>query len=281
MSTLRIGRPALLLRDGARALLMLAVLVAVVYPFVWIIFASLKFNQDLMHFPPTLLAPRYTLRQYAEVFSRIPLARFFVNTVIFAGSVSGISIFFDSMAGYAFARLRFRGRRQLFLIVLMTMFIPFQVIMIPLFVEVYKLGILNTYAGLILPHCTSPFGIYMMRSFFVGLPKDLEEAARIDGLSEFGVYRSIMLPLCKPALITLFIFHFMYNWNDLLYPLMMTSSTDMRTLPAGLAMFIGERVIEYGPTLAGSLLALAPLLAAYAFAQRYFVKSVAMTGLKG
>ena len=255
--------------------------VAVCYPFVWAIFASLKFDQDLMRFPPRLLADRYTINQYVAVFTRIPFARFFVNTIIFAGIVSGISILFDSMAGYAFARLRFIGRRQLFVVVLITMFVPFQVIMIPLFIEVYRLGILNTYAGLILPHCTSPFGIYLMRSFFVGLPKDLEESARIDGLNEFGVYRRIMLPLCMPALITLFIFHFMFNWNDLLYPLMMTSSTTMRTLPSGLAMFIGERVIEYGPTLAASILALLPLAIAYVFAQRYFVRSVAMTGLKG
>lgn len=264
---------------GAAAMIALAAFVC--YPFLWALFASLKYDQDLMSYPPHLFAARYTLRQYVEVFTRIPLARFFVNTVVFAGSVSLISIFLDSMAGYAFARMRFRGRRQLFVVVLISMFIPFQVIMIPLFVEVYKLGILNTYAGLILPHCTSPFGIFLMRSFFVGLPKDLEESARMDGLNEFGVFRQIMLPLCKPALITLFIFHFMYNWNDLLYPLMMTSSTNMRTLPAGLAMFIGERVIEYGPTLAGSLLALLPLVVAYAFAQRYFIHSVAMTGLKG
>jgi multiple sugar transport system permease protein len=269
-------------RPGALlgGLVQILLLVVVLYPFAWLILSSLKFDQDFMHFPPTLFASRYTFQQFGRVFSRVPFARLFLNTVIFAGSVSIISIFFDSMAGYAFGRLRFRGRTVLFIVVLVGMFIPFQIIMIPLFVEVYKLGILNTYLGLILPHCTSPFGIYMMRSFFIGLPKDLEESARIDGVNEFGVYRHIMLPLCAPALITLFIFHFMYNWNDLLYPLMMTSSTQMRTLPAGLAMFIGERVIEYGPSLAGSLLALLPLIVAYIFAQRYFVESIAMTGMK-
>ena len=275
------ARPRVLTPGGVlAALLSVALLVVVLYPFIWLVLMSLRFNQDIMHYPPSLLAAHYTLTQYVQVFTRIPFARFFLNTVIFAGSVSLISILFDSMAGYAFGRLNFKGKGPLFVVVLIGLFIPFQIIMIPLFVEVYKLGILNTYFALILPHCTSPFGIYLMRSFFVGLPKDLEESARMDGLNEFGVYRAIMLPLCAPALVTLFIFHFMYNWNDLLYPLMMTSSTEMRTLPAGLAVFVGERVIEYGPTLAGSLLALAPLLIAYVFAQRYFVQSIAMTGLK-
>ena len=152
--------------------------------------------------------------------------------------------------------------------------------MIPLFIEIHRLGLLNTYAGLILSRATSAFGIYMMRSFFVSLPKELEEAARIDGLNEFGIFLKIMLPLCMPALLSLGIFHFMYNWNDLLYPLMLTSSTEMRTLPAGLAMFVGEKVIEYGPTLAGTTLSIVPLLIAYIFAQKYFIQSIVMTGLK-
>jgi len=267
--------------SSIRILFLFALLIFVLYPFLWLLLSSLKYEQGFFKFPPSLFADRYTFKQYTEVWSRIPLLRFFLNTVIFATSVSTISIFFDSMAGYAFARIHFKGRKQLFILVISTMLIPFQIIMIPLFIEVHKLGILNTYVGLILPRSASPFGIYMMRSFFLSLPKDLEEAARIDGLSEFNIYLKVMLPLCKPALITLFIFHFMYNWNNLLYPLMMTTSAEMLTLPAGLAMFVGERVIEYGPTLAGSAISLLPLLVAYIFAQKYFVRTVAMTGLKG
>ncbi len=141
------------------------------------------------------MAPTYTLKQYIEVWNRIPLLRFLLNTIIFAGAVTLISLLFDSMAGYAFARMRFRWKRELFTFTLITMMVPFQVLMIPLFVEIHKLGLLNTYWGLILPRATSAFGIYMMRSFFVSLPKDLEEAARIDGLNEFGVFFKIMLPL--------------------------------------------------------------------------------------
>jgi multiple sugar transport system permease protein len=191
------------------------------------------------------------------------------------------SVFFDSMAGYAFARIRFKGSKTLFTVILITMMIPFQVLMIPLFVEVYKFGMLDTYWGLIIPRAASAFGIFMMRSFFISLPKDLEESGRVDGLNEFRIYWNIMLPLCKSAMVTLAIFLLMNNWNDLLYPLMLTSSAEMRTLSAGLAMFVGQRTIEYGATLAAAAIALAPLLIVYVLAQKYFVQGVATSGLKG
>jgi len=158
--------------------------------------------------------------------------------------------------------------------------VPFQVIMTPLYIEVFKLKLLDTYFGLILPRATSAFGIYMMRSFFVSLPKSLEESARIDGFGEFRIYWSVMLPLCKPALLTLGIFHFMNNWNDLLYPLMLTSSADMRTLSSGLALLVGNKVIKYGPTLAATMISLLPLLILYIFVQKYFTEGIATTGEK-
>jgi multiple sugar transport system permease protein len=262
-------------------LIMIGVAVSVLYPFLWIIVSTFKFERDLFQYPPRLFASRYTTLNYIQVWDRIPLMQFFLNTLIFATVTTLLCLCFDSMAGYAFARLNFKGKGSLFNLILVTMMVPFQVIMIPLFIEIYKFGLLDTYAGLILPRATSAFGIYMMRSFFVSLPKDLEEAARIDGLHEFGIFARIMLPLCKSALLSLGLFHFMFNWNDLIYPLMLTSSANMRTLPAGIAMFIGERVIEYGPTLAATLLSMLPLLLMYLFFQRYFMQSVAITGLKG
>jgi len=262
-------------------LIMIGVAVSVLYPFLWIIVSTFKFERDLFQYPPRLFASRYTTLNYVRVWDRIPLMQFFLNTLIFATVTTLLCLCFDSMAGYAFARLNFKGKGSLFNLILVTMMVPFQVIMIPLFIEIYKFGLLDTYAGLILPRATSAFGIYMMRSFFVSLPKDLEEAARIDGLHEFGIFARIMLPLCKSALLSLGLFHFMFNWNDLIYPLMLTSSANMRTLPAGIAMFIGERVIEYGPTLAATLLSMLPLLLMYLFFQRYFMQSVAITGLKG
>ncbi|WP_019533362.1 carbohydrate ABC transporter permease [Paenibacillus ginsengihumi] len=260
---------------------MAALLLFVLHPFVWLFLSTFKPEQELMQYPPALLPERYLFDAYVEVWNRIPLLDFFRNTVIFSVSVMVVSVFFDSMAGYAFARIRFKGSKVLFTLVLITMMIPFQVTMIPLFVEVFKLGLLDTYWGLILPRASSAFGIFLMRSFFVSLPKDLEESGRVDGLNEFRIYWSIMLPLCKPAMVTLGIFLLMNNWNDLLYPLMLTSQTDMRTLSAGLAMFVGQRTIEYGPTLAAATLSLLPLLVVYAFAQRFFVQSVSTSGLKG
>lgn len=259
----------------------LVLLIVVLHPFLWLLAAVFKPEQEFMKYPPTVFSNHYTFDSFKRVWDTIPLLAFFRNTVIFAGGVMVISVFLDSMAGYALARLRFKGNKILFTIILITMMIPFQVLMIPLFVEVYKLGMLDTYWGLIIPRAASAFGIYLMRSFFIALPKDLEESGRVDGLNEFQIYWRIMLPLCKSAMVTLGIFHLMNNWNDLLYPLMMTSSTEMRTLSAGLAMFVGQRNIEYGPTLAASALALLPLLVVYVFAQKYFVQGVATSGLKG
>ncbi|WP_373231095.1 carbohydrate ABC transporter permease [Cohnella sp.] len=259
----------------------LILLAIVLHPFLWLIISTFKFEQELLKYPPTFFAEQYTLSQYMNVWDRIPLLDFFKNTVIFALTVAVVSVFLDSMAGYAFARIRFKGNKLLFTLILITLMVPFQVLMIPLFVEVYKLGILNTYWGLILPRASSALGIFLMRSFFISLPKDLEESGRVDGLNEFRIYWNIMLPLCKPAMVTLGIFHLMNNWNDLLYPLMMTSSTEMRTLSAGIAMFVGQRSIEYGATLAAATIALIPLLFVYAVAQKYFVQGVATSGLKG
>jgi multiple sugar transport system permease protein len=261
--------------------LMAILLVGVLFPFLWLILSSIKENHEIIQYPPTFFPSTVTFLQYVKVWESIPLLNFFINTLVFAGGVTLLSILFDSMAAYALARIEFKGKKPLFIFILITMLIPFQVIMIPLFVEVFKFGMLNTYLGLILPRATSAFGIFMMRSFFISLPKDIEEAARIDGLNEYRIFWSIMLPLCTPAIITLGIILFMNNWNDLIYPLMLTSSTEMRTLSAGLAMFVGDRVIEYGPILAAATLSVLPLLVIYIFAQKYFIQGIATTGLKG
>jgi multiple sugar transport system permease protein len=263
------------------ALLMIILLVIVVHPFLWLIISSFKTDPQLLAYPPKLFSGDLIERNFTRVWESLPLMDFLKNTIIFAFGTALVSTLFDSMAGYAFARIRFKGSKPLFLLILVTMMIPYQAIMIPLFVEVYKFGMLDTYWGLILPRACSAFGIFMMRSFFVSLPKELEEAGRIDGFNEFKIYWKIMLPLCKPALITLLIFILMNNWNDLLYPLMLTSSTEMRTLSAGLAFFVGDKAIEYGPTLAASIISLLPLIILYMLAQRFFVQGVATSGLKG
>lgn len=268
------------LYDVLKVVVCLLILFLILFPFAWLVLSTFKQQKDIIKWPPTFLPKVWTTKNYIKVWDRIPLAVYIKNTVIFAGCVSICSAMLDSMAGYAFARLKFKGRELIFNIVLLTMLIPFQIVMIPLYLELHVFGILNTYVGLILPRAASAYGIFFMRSFYMGLPKELEEAARIDGMNEFGIYRKIMFPLCKPAFITFFIFCLTSNWNDLIYPLMMTNSTKMRTLSAGLAMFVGEGVRETGPALAGALISIAPLIILYCFAQKFFVEGIAVSGLK-
>lgn len=263
-----------------RTISMLIILFVIAFPFLWLIISSFKHEKDIISFPPRIFADSYTLDNYIKVWTTIPLLDYIKNTVIFAGGTVITSVFFDSLAGYAFARMRFKGKSVLFYFVLLTMMIPFQVFMIPLFIEVNLLGMLDTYAGLIIPRMTTAFGIFMMRSFFITLPDSLEEAARIDGLSEFNIFLKIMLPLSKPTLLSLGIFTLMNSWNDLLYPLILTSSSKMRTLPAGLALFRGQNISFYGPVMAGTVISMLPLLVVYIFAQKYFVQGTAMSGMK-
>lgn len=260
--------------------IMVVVLLAIAFPFIWLLISSFKYEKDIISYPPRIFSDTYTLNNYVKVWTTIPLLDYIKNTVIFAGGVVITSVIFDSMAGYAFARMRFTGKSILFYFILLTMMIPFQVYMIPLFIQINKLGLLDTYAGLIIPRMTTAFGIFMMRSFFVTLPKDLEEAARVDGLNEFKIFWKIMLPLSKPAMLSLAIFTLMNSWNDLLYPLILTSSSKMRTLPAGLALFTGQNISFYGPVMAGTVISMLPLLVAYIFAQKYFIQSSAMSGMK-
>jgi multiple sugar transport system permease protein len=252
----------------------------IVFPFIWMLFTSLKPEAEIVTYPPELFPRTWTLENYANVWSRIPFARLFLNSVLFAGGVTLISLTLDSMSAYALARLDFPGRNAVFIVILIALMLPFQVMFVPLFVTVHDLHLLDSYGGLIIPRATNAFGIFMLRQFFLTLPKELDEAARMDGCSEFGIYWRIILPLSGPALATLAVFHFMYNWNDFLWPLLITSSIEMRTLPAGLALFVGSHVVEYGVVMAGAILALLPLLVAFLFAQRYFIQGIAMTGIK-
>ncbi len=265
----------------AALLVLLFLLFIILYPFVWMLVTSFKAEADIVSWPPKLFSGEFGLESYRSIWERIPFLTYYKNTLIFALAVTLISLSFDTMAGYAFARMNFKGKNIMFLMVMGTLMVPYQVIMVPLFVEVYKLNLINTYLGMILPRATNAFGIFMMRSFFISLPKGLEEAGRIDGAGEFRIFWKIMLPQCKSAVISLFIFHFMYQWNDLLYPLIMTTDGSKTTLPAGLASFMGTHVVEYGVIMAGACLSILPILIVYLFAQKQFVQGIAMSGMKG
>jgi multiple sugar transport system permease protein len=261
-------------------LVLVAISLAILLPFIWTLLTSFKPDTDVVRYPPELWPRSFTFQHYVDIWHRIPYARLFLNTVVFAGGVTLISLFFDSLTAYALARLEFPGRNVLFLAVLVTMMLPFQVTLIPLFSLLSHLDWINTYQGLIVPRATNAFGIFFLRQFFLSIPRDLEDAARVDGASEFRIYWQVILPLSVPALLTLGLFHFMYNWNDLLWPLIVTTDTSMQTLPAGLALFMGEHVIEYGLLMAGSVLALLPMIIMFLMIQRKFVEGIATTGLK-
>jgi len=255
------------------------VLVAVM-PFLWMLSVSFRTERDLFQNPASLIPQTWSLHGYLGVWEQLPFLRLVLNTVIFAGVTTSLTLALDSLCAYALARMRFRGRNVAFIVVIATLMVPFQVTLIPVFIELYHLGWLNTYQGLIIPRATSAFGIFLLRQSFMSIPTELDEAARIDGAGHFRIYRQVILPLSKPALATVALLNFMALWNDLLWPLIVTSTPEMRTLPAGLTLFGGAHVTDHAVLLAGATISLLPLAIAFFLAQRYFVAGVATTGLK-
>lgn len=263
------------------AVVLVVVAAFVVFPFLWMLLTSFKSQQDIFSFPGDLLPQSWSFDGYRKIWSELPFARLFLNSVIFAGGATVLAVFFDSLAAFALARLNFPGKTVAFYIVIATLMVPYQITLIPLFQTVFDLHWLDTYQGLILPRAASAFGIFLLRQFFVSVPRDLDAAARIDGASEWRVYWQIMLPLARPALATLAVFEFMNNWNDFLWPLVITSDVNMRTIPAGLTLFSGQFVVDHAVLMAGATISLLPLAIVFFLAQKYFVQGIATTGIKG
>ncbi len=253
---------------------------AVLLPIIWMVFASLRPDGDIAKFPPTLFPRQWTFESYVQVFTQIPFARLYLNTVIFAGIVTIVSLLFDSMAGYALARLQFRGSSIVFILIIIMLMMPIQVTLVPLYDLMRHLDLVNTLPGLIIPRLSNAFGIFFMRQFFLSLPRDLEDAGRIDGASEGRIFTRLMMPLARPALMTLGLFQFQGNWNDLIWPLVMTSDIKNGTLPAGLALFAGQSSTQYSLIMAGSVLAVLPIVIMFLLVQRSFVESVATAGIR-
>ena len=256
----------------------LALLVLV--PILWLIFSTFKPEKEIISYPPTFFPKALTLANFSVVSERIKIWQYMLNSLIYAGGTTALAIIVNSLAGYAYARFQFKGKNLCFLFTLATMMIPFQVIMIPSFLVVYKAGMYNTYWGLIIPRVAVAISIFMMRAAFTGLPKELEDAGRIDGLSELGIYWRIMLPQVKPAVICLIILSFNGSWNDLLWPMLVASKTNMRTLANGLALFVGQFTVQYGAAFAGTMISLVPMLLMFVFGQKYFVEGMNSSGLK-
>lgn len=258
-----------------------ALAMLVLVPVVWMTFSAFKPEKEIISWPPTFVPAAFTLQNFADVQDRINILRYMLNSTVYAGGTTFLAVIVNSMAGYAYAFYDFKGKTGMFLMTLATMMVPFQVIMVPLFLVVFKMGMYDTYWGLIIPRVAVAGSIFMMRAAFSGIPKELAEAARIDGLSEMGIFWRIMLPQVKPAVITLIILSINGSWNDLLWPMIVTSRTEMRTLANGLALFIGQNTIEYGAAFAGALISLVPMFILYIFGQKYFVQGMTSAGLKG
>ncbi|HEX4466913.1 MAG TPA: carbohydrate ABC transporter permease [Solirubrobacteraceae bacterium] len=248
-------------------------------PLVWMVVLSLETKTEANSFPPKLLPSGLHFGNYSETWSTVPFAHFFLNSALYSLATVAGNLLFCSLAAYAFARIRFFGREVLFVVLLATLMVPFQVLLIPTFLIVKKLGMVDTVGGLIMPNLCSAFGIFMLRQFFRTLPIELEEAARIDGTSRLGILFKIVLPLSLPALATLAIIQFMWSWNDFLWPLIIIDSTNNAPLQLGLSTLQGAHSTEWNLLMAGTVMSQIPMLAAFLFAQRWFVRSIAFTGI--
>ncbi len=251
-------------------------------PFLWALSASFKPLSEIVSGEPNFLPKNFTFANYKQIFIQEPLfLRWLFNSVIIAVSVTLLNLLFNSMAGYALARLRFRGRHFWFLLILAILAVPVQITLIPTFLILKAFGWLNSYQGMIVPSMVNATFIFMMRQFFINFPKELEEAAALDGLTAFGTFWRIVLPLAKAALAAQAVFVFMASWNNFLLPLVILFDPEMFTLPLGLNTFKGQYISYWNYIMAASMVFTLPALAIYAFFNRYFIQSVTFTGGKG
>jgi multiple sugar transport system permease protein len=275
------GRSAVAGRWWVYALLALGLVLTIV-PFLWMLLGSFKTQRELLQASPTLLPENPTTANYERLWSRLDLPRFFWNSTFIAVMITLGNLLFCSMVGYALAKLRFAGRNLLFLLVLGTLLVPSSVLLVPLFVLMARLELVDSAWAVILPAAAGPLGVFLMRQFMIGIPTDLIEAARVDGAREFTIFWKVALPLSVPALAALGIITFLPAWNALLWPLVVLTSQDNYTLPVALAIFArGQFQADYGLLMAGSVALVVPVIVIFLLLQKRFTQSVAMTGIKG
>ncbi len=255
--------------------------ILMVIPFFWMISTSLKTQYDAVKIPPVWFPNPPQFENYIEIFKQQPMMKFMLNTIKIVVIVVLGQLFFSSLAAYSFARIDFKGNRIMFFFYIATLMVPGQVTMIPLYLIFAKTHLTDTHLALILPGFFSAFGVFLLRQFFMQLPKELEEAAEIDGCNPFMTYWMIMLPLIKPALTTLTVFTFMNTWNDYLGPLLYLSTTSKFTMTMGIALFKGIYTSQWNLVMAGSVVSIIPILIIYLIGQRYFVEGIAFSGVKG
>ncbi|WP_108664757.1 carbohydrate ABC transporter permease [Euzebya rosea] len=263
-----------------RTALILAGALVMLFPFAWMVATSLT-NESQLFGTPRLIPDPIDATAYRRVADTFPLWRWMANSIGVAVVSTTLQVVTSAMAAYAFARFEFRGKHLLFGVYLATLMIPLQVLIVPLFIEVSRLGLQDTYVALLLPLIASPFGVFLLRQFFLGLPPEIEEAARIDGAGHWQVFTRIVLPMSKPAIATLVVFAFMAAWNSFLWPLVVINSEQLMTLPLGLSQLHGRFATEWNLVMAGSTISVIPIVALYLFTQRYVIQGVALSGLKG
>jgi multiple sugar transport system permease protein len=261
-------------------LFLLILLILIIMPFLWMVGTSFMNTGESLSFPPKFVPDNPTLVQYQTLFSKLNFSRNFLNSLIVALLVTILSLFVNSLAGYAFAKYRFKGDKKLFKLLLATLAIPGQLTMLPVFLILNKMHLLNTYWGLVITGTSSVFAIFLFKQYVQAIPDDLIESARIDGCSDFKIYWKIILPLAKPALITLSIFTFMASWNDFLWPLIVMSKESMYTLPVALANLFGDHDVDTELMMAGSVITILPVLITFLFLQKYYIGGIMTGGIK-
>ena len=264
----------------AKYLLLIVGAVIMLGPLLWMLAASFKTLPEIFAYPPTILPKHIDLHNYRAVFEQVDMLRYFLNSTIIAAITVGSVLITSCLAGYAFAKFTFPGRTVLFVLVLATLMIPFQVRVIPLYVLTSDLHLLNTYGGMVLPTLVDAFGIFLMRQYLQAIPTELIEVARVDGAGELRIFLRIVLPLAKPAMAALAIFTLVSSWESFLWPLLVASSPHMYTLPLGLAQFAGKFLNRVDLQMAASTLTVLPLLIAFLMMQKRFIEGIALSGMK-
>jgi len=250
------------------------------FPFIWMILSTFKTQSELMAFPPRFLPRSFSLANYKEIFDTVPFGKFYINSLIVTTCAVFLQLLTSSMAGFAFAKYDFRGKNGIFKTLVSAMMIPFPVTIIPLYIMVYSLGLVDTYAAMIVSGCVSIFGTFLMRQFIMGIPNDLLEAARIDGCGEWMIYTKIILPNIKPVLSALGIFGFMSSWNAFLWPLLVVNDNRHRTVQLGVQFFSQQYGDLVHLKITAAAMAVIPIVIVYLILQKQFIQGITMTGMK-
>jgi multiple sugar transport system permease protein len=266
---------------GLTYVLLIALAILMLMPFFWMLSASLKLDKDVFAFPIQWIPAEPQWDNYSKIWTQIPYMTFILNSLKLTVIITVLQVFTSSFAGYAFAKLEFKGRDVIFLAYIASIAIPWQSYMVPQFIIMRKLGLVDTHLSLILLQAVTAFGVFLMRQFFISIPNEIIHAARIDGLSEYGIYFRIMLPLSKPALATLTIFSAVFVWNDFMGPLIYLNSQELKTIQLGLRMFIQQYSADYALIMAASLISIIPVVILFLAFQRFFVEGIASSGIKG